>query len=193
MPQSFWDKSKAFYRDAKGKEIAYKTVRASVDAVADEAKATLRALYNNKTSISDWVTKSESLLKKLYGATAQIASGGKDQMTPSLNGQLGAKVKFHLSHFKQFWLQVEKGELSEAAILARLDQYANASVGVFEQMRGVVMVAAGYTQARNILHSKEPCKECPSLSAQGWIDADAMPMPGARICKSNCKCEILWR
>jgi hypothetical protein len=197
VAKTFWNKQAASYVDKSGKVIDHKDVRAAVDAVADDASVRLRSIYNaNKASISEWVSQSESLLKKLYGSTAQIASGGREAMTPSLNGQLGARTRYHLGKFKGFWLEVEQGKLSEAQILARLDLYADASVRIFGEIHHNVQISAGNTIAENILDDgAQHCKTgitCPGLTAKGKVPASEMPPPGNRGCGNKCRCRVVY-
>jgi hypothetical protein len=197
VAETFWDASKALYRTSSGEEIPYRAIRASVEAVVDDTKAKLRALTQarnqGKISIPEWTTQTEPLLKKLYGSVAQIASGGKEQMTAPLNGQLGARTRFQLDKFKGFWLEVERGELSDAAILARMDMYADAAVSVYENLRLSVMTEAGFLEAINILNAENSCNECPAISSRGWIPIEEMTPPGSRTCLSRCRCSVDYR
>lgn len=195
MAQSFWDSSKATYRNARGKEIPYAKVRQSVESVVDDTKLKLRNLTTSrnegKITLQSWTTQAEPLLKKTFASVAQIGAGGKEQMTASLNGQLGAKVRFQMQHFKSFWLDVEAGKLSDAAILARMDMYSDAAVGVYESIRQSVMLAAGYTECLNILGSQNSCDECPTLTH--WMPIEDMPPIGSRTCLSRCRCSLEYR
>jgi hypothetical protein len=187
-----WDKSKAFYRDGKGKEVPYQAVRGSVEAVADHTKLRLRELtqsfIDKKIDLPSWATQSEQLIRKSLISSGQIASGGKAQLDASLNGRLGSLVRFHLTKFREMGLSRERGEVSGAALLARSEMYGDSSVGVFEQMRVAVMKDAGFTKVKNILGSGDPCTECPAITAKGFMPLEDFKPPGTRLCLSRCKC-----
>jgi hypothetical protein len=188
----FWDKSAATYRDAKGKEIPYGSIRTSIETIADDARAKIRALaesYNNKAiTLSDFVTGAEPIIKNSLISSSMIASGGRAQMTNALNGRLGSIVKFHLGKFREFYLAVDRGELSAAQILARADLYGAIPVRAYEEMRKGVMVDAGKGTAENFLDDgAHHCTECPGLTGRK-IPIEDFPPPGSRSCGNKCRC-----
>lgn len=192
-----FDKAKGIYRNAKGKEIPYADIRAAVDAVANDTKARLRELaqrhIDNKMTFPAWATESEELIRKSLIASGQIAAGGRAQMTPTLNGRLGARVKFHLDKFREFGLERERGEVSDAEMLTRTEMYGDAGVNVYETLRQGVMIDAGFTEAKNILGEANHCAECPALSAAGWMPIADMKPVGSRACMSRDRCTVIYR
>jgi hypothetical protein len=194
MP-TFWDKSKGIYRGAKGKEIPYMDVRNAVHKVADDAKQRLRDLaqqfVDKKIDPPTWYTQSEPIVRKGLIASGQIGAGGRAQMTPSLNGSLGSKVRFHLGKWREFSFEVERGELTAAQIVSRVEMYADSISGVYEQVRKDAMVAAGFTEAKNVLSDSVHCKECPAIV--GWIKIENYKPPGTRACLSRCRCGTEYR
>jgi hypothetical protein len=193
-----WDKGRGVYRSARGREIPYTQVRAAVDAVADDTKRRLRELaqrhVDGRMTFPAWATESEELIRKSLVSSGQIASGGRGQMTPSLNGRIGARLRFHLDKFREFGLARERGEVSDAEMVARSGQYADSIVGFYEQMRQGVMIDAGYTEARNVPGASEkPCSDCPKLTAKGWMPMREFTPIGMRACKSADKCGAEYR
>jgi hypothetical protein len=193
-----FDKAKGIYRTAKGKEIPYAYVRGAVDAVADDTKARLlnlsQGLIDKKRTFASWASESEDLIRKSLVASGQIASGGRSQLSPKLNGTLGQKVRFHLEKFREFGNAIEAGELSDAQILDRVRKYADSVSNLFEQMRHASMIESGMTEARNIPGASEkPCSECPEITAKGWMPIGDYKPPGMRKCKSADKCGSEYR
>jgi hypothetical protein len=192
---TFYDKAKGFYRDGKGKEIPYKEVRGAVDKVADDAKERLRGLAEKfnagKLDLPSWYTQSEQIIRRSLIASGQIGAGGRGQMAPSLNGSLGARVRFHLDKFRQFGLEIERGEVSDGEILNRAEMYGDATVNLFETVRLAALTEAGFTEARNILSDSAHCTQCPGIV--GWIKIEDYIPPGSRICLTRCRCGTEYR
>lgn len=187
-----WNPSKATYQTAKGKEIPYESVRGSIEKVAADTSAKLRNLtqqfVDKKIDLPSWSTQSEALIRKSLISSGQIAAGGKAQLSASLNGKLGSIVKFHLGKFRDMGLARERGEVSDAQLLARADMYADATVGTYEQIHHKVKSDAGYKQVKNILGSGESCSECLAITALGYMPTAKFKPPGTRKCMSRCKC-----
>lgn len=190
-----YDKAKGLYRDGKGKPIPYLDVRNAVHKVADDAKSRLVELataYNKGTiDLPSWYTQSETIIRRSLIASGQIGAGGRQQMTPSLNGSLGSRVRFHLDKFRQFGLEIERGEVSEAELLNRATMYGDATVNSFETVRQAAMAEAGFTEAKNILSDAAHCTQCPGIA--GWIKIEDYIPPGSRICLSRCRCGTEYR
>lgn len=195
MPKISWNPKTANYIDEGGNIIDPKTVRQWVDIAVDENKAKLKKLaeqFIKDRKLEEFTTQAEPLIRKAHSGVAQIASGGSEQMTPSLRGKLGSKVKFELDHFKQFWLGIERGELSDAEILSRIGMYADSPIGTYEGVRLAVMIDAGFTEALNILNEgANHCTECPGIV--GWIKLEKFKPPGSRSCMSRCRCGVEYR
>jgi hypothetical protein len=192
----YFDKSKGVYRDAKGKEIPYADVRSAIHSVADDAKAKLRQLTTQftegKITRPTWYTQSEAIIRKTLISSGQIGAGGRAAMDASLNGTLGARVRFHLGKFREMDLAHSRGEVSKAQLISRSEMYADAAVNVFETVRNAVMAGADFTQAMNVLGGSENhCTECPSIT--GWIDISDYVPPGSRLCLSRCRCSTNYR
>lgn len=197
MAKTFWDKGKAVYRDSKGKEIPYPSVRSAVEAVADDAEVKIRTLtqsfIDGKIDLPTWSTRGEELIRNSLLSSGQIAAGGREQMTPALNGRLGSRVKFHLQKWRELGLARERGEVSDAALLSRSSMYPNGAVNVYETIRQGVMKDAGFTEALNVLGAAEHCAECPEITAQSWMPIASMKPPGARLCLSRDRCSVVYR
>lgn len=191
----FYDPKRGLYRDSKGKEIPYADVRAAVHRVADDAKDRLRNLaqqFNDKKiDLPTWYTQSEAIIRRSLIASGQIGAGGKAQMDTSLNGSLGARVRFHLDKFRAFGLEIEQGKVSAGELLNRASMYGDATVNAFEAVRQAAMVQAGFTEAKNILSDAQHCTQCPGIV--GWIKIEDYIPPGSRICMSRCRCGTEYR
>jgi hypothetical protein len=192
---TFYDKKAGLYRDGKGKAIPYLDVRAAVHKVSDDARIRLRDLaqqfVDKKIDLPTWYTKSEPIVRRSLIASGQIGAGGRAAMDASLNGSLGQKVRFHLGKWREFSLEVERGELSAAEITSRVEMYADSVSGMFEQVRKDAMAAAGFTEAMNILSDAAHCRECPGIV--GWHKLPDYKAPGTRACLSRCRCGTIYR
>jgi hypothetical protein len=76
-------------------------------------------------------------------------------------------------------------------MVARAQMYGRAAHSTFEAARSRDAEASGVEQEeRNITGSGDPCTECPSLSARGWVPLGSLPPVGSRACLANCRCRI---
>lgn len=196
--QSVWDKSKGIYRNkVTGRAISNDLVRDAIDAVADDAKAKLRALtqqiIDGEMELAEYATQAKPIVRRAMIASAQLAAGGRNQIDNRINGRIGNAVRFHLEHFDQFINDLDNGLLTVDQAAARADMYADASVSVFEKINLGIKKGAGYTKAKNILGNADHCEECLSLADEGWIDIEDMPPVGSRICLTNDRCRVIYK
>lgn len=198
MPDSKyrWNPKSQSYLNSRGKPVDSKQVRGWIDETVSKAKEESRKVsrlfVDGKINQSEWYTRMDALIRRSHSGVAQIASGGKQQMTPQLLGRLGARVKSELAYLKQFSLDIENGKQKLTGVVDRASKYADSAVSTFERFRQAQMQAAGFKEAMRILHSKESCTDCPPLAGTWKPIAELVPI-GGTACQSRCKCSVDYR
>lgn len=190
-----WDGGR--YLDSGGRPIAPVTVRGWVDSAVDATKAKIKAdaelFTSGKISHDEFFVRLETDIKRMHSGVAQIASGGKAQMTNTLNGRLGSRVRQQLSYLQKFERAVANDEFPLTGVVNRAMLYADSAVGTYEGMRQGLMVDSGMTEAKNMLGDAIHCSECPELSARGYIPINEMPPVGSRECGPRDRCSVEYR
>lgn len=184
------------YLSASGKHVTQAELRGFVDKAVSSARAEARAIaeaFLEHGNSAEYETAMKALLKNEYLSLSMIANGGREQMTDVLWGRTGAVLKSQYQYLEAMGRNLDEGLISEAQLLARSELYANAGIGTFESFLRDGMVEAGMSEALNILGGGNNCSECPSLSDEGWMPVDDMPMPGERECLVNCNCSVEYR
>lgn len=168
MPDYEWSASAHRYREkASGKFLAEKTVRAYRNDFLDAQKSTVEdlaaRLSDQKLSLSAWESAMREHVKSVFVAEAALGRGGRNAMTQSGWGHVGAALKEQYGFLRGFAEEIGRGTLSEAQIVARGQMYVGASVQAFERGK-----AASY----------------------GDLSLDQYPGDGQSVCLSQCRCFI---
>lgn len=101
-------------------------------------------------------------LRDTYSAAYMAGRGGRNAMTPSDWGKLGAMLKEQYKFLNDFAAEVAAGQLSEQQIAARAALYFNSATQATERGR----------------------------SAARGLTLPAYPGDGSTECRSNCKCRL---
>ena len=198
MPSFTFDPVSGRYRAPDGRYLPETQVRTWLDTVADAASGRLQTLtgrlQNGQMPLAEWQAAMMAELKNLHLASAMAAHGGRDQMSKSDSGYVGSLLKKEYGFMRTWAAQIADGTAPlDGRLPARARQYGQSARATFEQVRARDDRARGFDEERNVLHSADPCRECPALSARGWVAIGELPMPGARSCARNCKCTMKRR
>lgn len=195
-----WSDSSARFRDLRtGKFVPEATVRAEIDRFLDAASAradvATDALRAGQITLAEWQTTMAAEVKVTHLATSMIANGGKAQMTQSAYGQVGATVREQYGYLQHFAEEIASGKQKlDGTLRRRARLYTQAARTTFEGIKRRVNQIRGYVEHRSIRHAKDSCTECIALEQQGWTPiTEPIPLPGQRLCRQNCKCQIAYR
>jgi hypothetical protein len=190
-----WDSKRQRYIGPGGRAVPEAQVRRWIDEASDTAKKRIQVkaqqYATGRITHPDFFSWLDSEISRMNSAVAQIAIGGKKQLTPKMLGRLGALVRREKEYVTQFGLQVERGEQMLSGVVNRSSLYAESIIGHFEQMRHGSMIDGGFTEARNVLGGARHCDECPTLT--DWMPIDSYPPPGTRACQSRDRCTTEYR
>jgi hypothetical protein len=142
--------------------------------------------------IADWERSMRAEIKLAHLAQFEVAHGGRNAMTQADYGWIGNRVKEQYQYLNRFAAEIANGDQAlNGRMVARAQMYGRAAHSTFEASRARDAEAIGVEQEeRNITGSGDPCSECPSLSARGWVPIGTLPAVGTRQCVANCRCHI---
>lgn len=186
------------YRGEDGRFVAQSAIRGAVDDLADlssERMATLTAeLQAGTLSLADWQQRMMAEIKSAHVASAVAAHGGREQMSRSDWGFVGRQIRDQYGYLRQFAQQITDGtQPLDGRLPARARLYGQASRSTYEAVRRRDERNRGMTEERNVLHGRDHCSLCPSLSARGWVPIGTLPPVGSRPCGQNDRCTISYR
>lgn len=177
MPSPWiWDEATHRYRNAEtGRFIGYKTMVGLRDRFVDAQKKRAGALADQLASgaidVYDWQRAMEDEIKTTYIDQYILGHGGRNTMTPSDWGRLGAETRKQYGYLGRFTQQVLAGELTDEegnlkpdALRARAELYIEGSTGAYERGRALGM---------------------------GLPELPAYPGDGSTDCLVACRCS--WR
>ena len=196
MPYDYDIKAKQFAGERK---IARREVRAEIDKlltrVEAEAASIGKRFSAGDTTLAEFETEMAGLLRSAHIIAASVGRGGRELMTLSDWGRVGAKIAWQNRYLEKFARQIDRGILSETSIANRARSYSSAIFVSFSdtyQKAQTEFVEDGKNPilARLVTNSQESCAECASDEDEGWMPVDDMKEIGDRICGDFCKCLI---
>jgi len=181
------------------RRITRREVRAEIDKLLQEVEKTAarygKSLQSSDVSLAEFESSMRELLRSAHIVAASVGRGGRDLMTLSDWGKVGAKIAWQNRYLEKFARKIERGTLSEASIANRAKSYSSAIFVSFSdtyQKAQTEFVEDGKNPilARLVQNSKEGCDECTADAAEGWMSVDDMKEIGTRICGDFCLCDI---
>jgi len=188
------NKLAAFIWNANGLPVSLSRISRELDLLVDRYSDNFDNLSDRlaegRLSIPEWQARMRREIKDLHKAQYIIGRGGRDKMTPSDWGRLGADLRWtHYDALDNFALQIADGDLTEAQIRARARLYANSSNKQYWRGTTTAKIQAGYTMERRVLNPAEHCGDCRDYEAMGKQPIGTLPEPGEQsVCGPNCKC-----
>lgn len=184
------------YRDPDtGRYLSRTTVRRALeqslanlvrrtDALADDLRA-------GRISLNTWREEMRLTIKQTQMAAAEVANGGRAQMTQADYGRVGQQVRRQYEYLENWVREIQNGSPIDGRIEGRARQYLRAARSSFLALEGERMNERGYF-ARNVLSPAEHCAECLAETAKGLVPISHLTLPGHRTCRGNCKCFLLY-
>lgn len=182
------------YRDrATGRFVSELTVRGDLDKYIDAKNAKLDSLTtqlrNREISLADWQTQMRNEIRTAHTNAAMVAKGGRDQMTNADWGRTGRELRTQYEYLDKWAADIASGKVKlDGRANVRAQLYGDASRGTYEQNRRAAAATNGNNLERRILHAAESCQDCIEYAGRGWQPIGTLPVIGASICRTNCKC-----
>lgn len=200
-----WNEIAARYIGANGRFVPRSLVNAALEQTVTGSQIEMgllsERLQSGSISLLEWRAGMAQQIKMLHVAQSALARGGWSQMTQSDWGWVGSEIKKQYQFLDRFAADIASGKQPlNGRFLQRAKLYANASRGMFEEMRRRYMrLFKGATEERRNLGVAEHCQTvdklegCVELAAKGWQPIGTLPRIGESPCRTNCKCYYLFR
>lgn len=199
MPSRYeWDSRVRRYRGPSGVFIPTGRALASLEtdilnlrSVTDRLADDLRS---RRISLVEWRVAMQTVIKHTHLGAAELAIGGRAQMTPADYGRVGQIVREQYG-FLEGWVQeiVNGSAPLDGRLGQRARLYVAAARPTYVAIRTNDLREAGFDQERSILTDAEHCAECVREDAKGWQPIGQMLPIGDRECGVSDKCRAELR
>lgn len=194
-----WNPTLARYIQPNGRIVPQSVVRNALDASLTQAEARARLyadqLRAGELSLGEWERSMRGLVKDVHIFSVAGSVGGWGQLGPAEYGRIGQIVRAEYDFLYKFAGDIASGKQKlNGSLTTRAVLYVQAGRTSAEAQQAVSDADAGYDEEHNITNDRaKHCDECPALTALGWVELGALPLPGKRECRQNCKCKIVRR
>ncbi len=193
-----WDAEAGRYRDAAtGRFVTHTAIRraleqslANLTRRTDGLAADLRA---GRISLVEWRNEMRDIVKHTQMAAAELARGGRAQMTQSDYGRVGQAVRRQYGFLEAWVEQIKAGLPFDGRMESRARQYLRAARTTYIANETRALSARGYDEVRSVLHPAEHCAECIAEAARGFVAVSQLVPLGSRTCRSNDRCSLEFR
>lgn len=196
------------YRDvATGRFVSQESVvnivNESIDSVIAEVGSLAESIARGDIAIDAWQRAMRERIKQVYIWQAELAAGGRVQMTPEYWGVVGGRIYGQYRYLDNFARQLAEGKLTEGQIRARSGMYINSARQVYWAIRTREARKRGYTEERWITKGDENvCSPCGEAGVSDWQPIGTFGEPGSgtvvegeTFCEglTHCRCEKEYR
>jgi hypothetical protein len=195
----FNEKAARYYDRKTGKFVSSNTVKGVMDrynkyGLEANLKGLTERLISGDITLDKWQVEVAKELKYAYKINLMLGRGGKNAVSYSDWGRMGAQLKFEYKRLNLFAQEIYEGKLTEKQILARIKLYANGPRSYYFVGETLAKEAAGYTLERRHTTPAEHCQSCLDYESMGWQPIGTLPPPGiGSECMHNCKCYKRYR
>lgn len=201
-----WNERAGLYELAgnRGRFVSRREIRMALDRAIDHSASEMqqltRQLMRREISLADWELRMIDEIRSATMAGAASAHGGFARMTSAAYGRAGAQLRAQYEFLHAWAQQIEQGTapLDGRAVL-RAGWYIQSARQFHERESARERTARGFDQVRSIRNAQDSCTSkgdtvgCVEQAAKGWQAPEDYTYPGARTCRSACKCFSLWR
>lgn len=190
-----WDNKLQRFINNRGRVIEPAELRKYIDKLTDLSGQRLndlgRQLLLGKIRVNRWQTLAAKEIKNVHTAAFTVAVGGKTQLTGEHLVSLSNVVKFQLDHLREFAMLMPAKSQRDGRIPARLESYARAGIGTYENTTLDRNLAYGLSVARRVTaHGSKSCDPCLDEEDLGWQDIREISRIGSTPCGARCNCAI---
>lgn len=192
-----FDKNSGHYRTAGGRVISDAQINQQINNMVEASERNFRAISQNLTSgkinLAEFQVQFAEAVKTGHLVAAAVGAGGRNQMTVSDWGSVGAAVKEQYQFLNRFAREIEHGRLSSNQIEFRAGLYSKSIRSIYMKSQKKLKGSVGKSQCARILHARESCLACARWAAKGFVDIDEQPPIGGLMCKDFCLCTLEYR
>jgi len=203
MTTYYWDEFVGRFRDERGRfvsrDVVLNFVNKSLEISSNAVDVLSSHVFSGTISSVDWYSAMQQEIKDEYIRQYLSFIGGRNMMTPSDWGKIGAMLREQYGYLKGFRSAIETEELTEKQIAARARMYINSAREAREEARARSAAKAGFDEVYWITTAKESCEDCIKYTKMGWVMVADDPYKGAKpgsghtICLTACQCILNYR
>lgn len=190
-----WNEQAARYIAPNGRFVSADEIRRQLDRSLRNSEARIvelaQELRGGTVSLNTWHQEMRVIIKDVHLYSGALARGGWAQLTPRDLSQISQLVRVEYDYLYGFALKLSTGSMplnGRVAVFAEL--YGEAGRHTYELIRQQMMIEAGYTHERNVLHPADHCAECIAMTARKRVPIGTLIPIGDRICGRRCRCSI---
>lgn len=192
-----WNEVAGRYIGADGRFVTFSAVREDLDVVLDNYERRVMqhaaALQDGRIGVGEWQVLMRDALKDIHIASGALARGGWAQMSQADYGRVGNVLRLQYEKLRAFARQIENGLPLDGRFRRRVMLYAQSGRVSFTAALRQEMELRGMTEEKSILANADHCTECVAEAEKGWQPIGTLVLIGRRICKSNCRCHLIFR
>lgn len=192
-----WNNVAGRYISPNGRFVPFAEIRQYLDATLDAYEAKIVglgwALQDRGLDVASWQVAMRDALKDIHLASSALARGGWAQMSRADYDKVEAKLRFQYEKLEAFAQQIQSGLPLDGRFRRRHELYAQSGRITYHESLREEMAMRGMTEERSVLAASDHCSECVSEAARGWVPIGELVTIGERICKSNCRCSVIFR
>ncbi len=167
----------------------FPAIEALSKGASDQLAGLLQDLLARRISLEQWELSVAATIKDAHIANGIFGAGGVENVTQSMYGEIGSRIKQEYNYLHGFTQEIADGKLSEAQIAARLNMYANDAYGSYADTERALNMGNGMTEERAILSGDAAhCEDCIARAALGWQPIGTLDDIGDTQCGSNDRC-----
>lgn len=201
-PAFVWSPESARYRDAaSGRFVPRQAVRQALDGAIDKSALGIRSLSEQlragTISLPDWQRAMVAEVKSAHLAAAALAKGGWNQMAPADWLRAASRLKAEYAYLARFGEQVASGKQRlDGTLTRRATMYVESARMAYHAEEQREQRNRGAVEERSVLNPADHCTgpgSCVEEAAKGWQPLGEMLPIGRRLCRSKCKCGVIYR
>ena len=174
------------YRDSvTGRVISQQQATFLIDQAIDRTQTEITTqinylLDNGQISVADWQKAMSETIKDAYIQQAELAAGGRENMTQAMWGSLSTPLQEQYKYLSNFAKEIADGKLSIGQIQMRSKMYINSSREVYWRVKDRQMKAQGLKQEKwDAIGDDSTCGPCAEADAMGWQPLGTFAQPGS--------------
>jgi len=169
-------------------------IQEEVNRTEVRLKAHARLLTVGKIDLPEFQSRMAQTIKEAHLRTAMVGAGGKDALTPSHYGQIGAELRKQYKYLYQFGLDLADGKLSPNEAINRAGSYGKAVRNSFYKAEFTSRDKLGQYAKRLLDSRAQHCDSCLGYQKLQWTLLKNITPPGVDCqCGGNCRCRIIYR
>lgn len=153
------------------------------------------ALKDGTLTIPEWEAAMRDMLRREFTAAMELAKGGRENITQSDWGYMGAQLKKQYEFLGNFAKDIAANpdKWMSGRLDARMSLYGESGYGALQDFRRREFIEQGFDEEMRVLGDAEHCPGCLEQSGKGWQPIGTLDPIGAEECLTRCKCVFEYR